>query len=215
MRFFISAVLISTALVAQPALAQMAPDAPTPELLPPAGETVAPDQQPAEAILQPNEDGDTLARLFRQLRRARDADEAAAFAKRIDDTLDLSPSATVSLLIKWSDDAENDGRTASALDFLSEAIALRPDEPAAYRKRAVIHYTHGDINRAMDDIRSALDLEPRDIGALGLMATILDQAGRQQAAVAVWRRYLELYPADRDVSSYVDRTENEIAGERL
>ncbi|WP_152534461.1 hypothetical protein [Martelella sp. AD-3] len=158
---------------------------------------------------------DPLDAMYRQLARTRDSGEAAAFAKEIDDYLDRSPSATVSLLIEWSDAAEADGRTAAALDFLSEAIALRPDEPAAYRKRAVIHYTHGDLNRAMDDIGSALALEPRDFGGLGLMATILDRTGRPEAALKVWRRYLDFYPADRDVSAYVDNTENDLAGRRL
>ncbi|PRX09132.1 UNVERIFIED_ORG: hypothetical protein BCL66_108213 [Martelella mediterranea] len=67
----------------------------------------------------------------------------------------------------------------------------------------------------MDDIGTALALEPRDFGGLGLMATILDRTGRPEAALEVWRRYLDFYPADRDVGSYVDTTENDLAGERL
>nr|WP_272213264.1 hypothetical protein [Marinicella sp. W31]MDC2879211.1 hypothetical protein [Marinicella sp. W31] len=158
---------------------------------------------------------DPLDAMYQKLVRARDPDAAAAFAKEIDDYLDRSPSATVSLLFKWSDEAAADDRTAAALDFLSEAIALRPDEPAAFRKRAVIHYAHGDFNRAMDDIGNALSLEPRDFGGLGLMATILDRTGRPDAALEIWHRYLDFYPADRDVGFYVDMTENELAGERL
>ncbi|WP_319518148.1 hypothetical protein [uncultured Martelella sp.] len=197
MRFFMPAFLtfVSLApLAGMPALAQTAD-----------GADVAAATTPA----------DPLDTLYRQLVRTRDPAEAAAYARDIDDYLDRSPSATVSLLIKSSDEAEADGRTAAALDFLSEAIALRPDEPAAYRKRAVLHYTHGDLNRAMDDIGSALALEPRDFGGLGLMATILDRTGRPEAALEVWRRYLDFYPADRDVGSYVDTTENDLAGERL
>ncbi|MGV0820043.1 hypothetical protein [Martelella sp. AMO21009] len=160
-------------------------------------------------------EADPLDRLYDRLKRTSDARQAADLARQIDEYLDRSPSATVSLLIEWSDDSENNGRTAAALDFLSEAIALRPDEAAPYRKRAVLHYTHGDLERAMDDIRTSLSLEPRDFGALGLMATILDRTGRQEAAVAVWRRYLEFYPADRDVAAFVETTLNERAGKRI
>ncbi|MEO2037138.1 MAG: hypothetical protein ABGW90_00325 [Martelella sp.] len=160
-------------------------------------------------------EADPLDRLYDRLKRTSDARQAADLARQIDEYLDRSPSATVSLLIEWSDDSENNGRTAAALDFLSEAIALRPDEAAPYRKRAVLHYTHGDLERAMDDIRTSLSLEPRDFGALGLMATILDRTGRQEAAVAVWRRYLEFYPADRDVAAFVESTLNERAGKRI
>ena len=77
------------------------------------------------------------------------------------------------------------------------------------------HYTHGDLGSAMDDIRTSLSLEPRDFGALGLMATILDRTGRPEAAVEIWRRYLEFYPADRDVSAFVQQTENDAAGKRI
>ena len=170
-----------------------------------------------DAAIAPHSDiqDGSLDSLYRQLKRARDHDQAAGLARRIDEQLDASPSATVSLLISWSDDAENEGRNAAALDFLSEAIALRPDEPAAYRKRAVLHFTHGALFRAMDDLRTALKLEPRDFSAMGLMATILERTGHDEAALDVWRRYLVFYPADREISGYVERVENEMAGKRI
>jgi len=201
MRFFMSAILI---------LAAQAAVGPLPAL---AQGNAADDQVSdiPEAVVE----ADPLDRLYDRLKRTSDARQAADLARQIDEYLDRSPSATVSLLIEWSDDSENNGRSAAALDFLSEAIALRPDEAAPYRKRAVLHYTHGDLDRAMDDIRTSLSLEPRDFGALGLMATILDRTGRQEAAVEVWRRYLEFYPADRDVAAFVESTLNERAGKRI
>ena len=201
MRFFMSAILI---------LAAQAAVGPLPAL---AQGNAADDQVSdiPEAVVE----ADPLDRLYDRLKRTSDARQAADLARQIDEYLDRSPSATVSLLIEWSDDSENNGRTAAALDFLSEAIALRPDEAAPYRKRAVLHYTHGDLERAMDDIRTSLSLEPRDFGALGLMATILDRTGRQEASVEVWRRYLEFYPADRDVAAFVESTLNERAGKRI
>ena len=201
MRFSVSAILILAALAVAgplPALAQGNA----------ANEQVS--EMPDSVV-----EADPLDRLYDRLKRTSDARQAADLARQIDEYLDRSPSATVSLLIEWSDDSENNGRTAAALDFLSEAIALRPDEAAPYRKRAVLHYTHGDLERAMDDIRTSLSLEPRDFGALGLMATILDRTGRQEAAVEVWRRYLEFYPADRDVAAFVESTLNERAGKRI
>lgn len=201
MRFSVSAILI---------LAALAIAGPLPAL----AQGNAADEQISE-MPDVVVEADPLDRLYDRLKRTSDARQAADLARQIDEYLDRSPSATVSLLIEWSDDSENNGRTAAALDFLSEAIALRPDEAAPYRKRAVLHYTHGDLERAMDDIRTSLSLEPRDFGALGLMATILDRTGRQEAAVAVWRRYLEFYPADRDVAAFVETTLNERAGKRI
>ena len=200
MRFSMSAILILAALAAGP--------------LPALAQGNAADEQ-VSAMPDAVVESDPLDRLYDRLKRTSDAGRAADLARQIDEYLDRSPSPTVSLLIEWSDDSENNGRTAAALDFLSEAIALRPGEAAPYRKRAVLHYTHGDLERAMDDIRTSLSLEPRDFGALGLMATILDRTGRQEASVEVWRRYLEFYPADRDVAAFVESTLNERAGKRI
>lgn len=198
MRFFTSAVLFLATLIAfGPQLSHAG--APVS-----AGEAVVP---PAET--------DQLDGLYQRLKRTSDSARAAVIARQIDEYLDRSPSTTVSLLIEWSDDAENNGRSAAALDFLSEAIALRPDEAAPYRKRAVLHFTHGELARAMDDIRTALSFEPRDFSALGLMAAILDRTGRPEAAVEVWRRYLEFYPADRDVAAFIESTVNARAGKRI
>ena len=200
MRFSMFAILILAALAAGP--------------LPALAQGNAADEQ-VSAMPDAVVESDPLDRLYDRLKRTSDAGRAADLARQIDEYLDRSPSPTVSLLIEWSDDSENNGRSAAALDFLSEAIALRPDEAAPYRKRAVLHYTHGDLERAMDDIRTSLSLEPRDFGALGLMATILDRTGRQEASVEVWRRYLEFYPADRDVAAFVESTLNERAGKRI
>lgn len=156
-----------------------------------------------------------LESMFARLKRTRDEQAAAAIAGQIDEELDRSSSATLSLLFKWADEAENDGRHAAALDFLSEAISLKPDDAAAYRRRAVVHYTAGDYAKTMDDIRSSLALEPRDFAALGLMATILDKTGHSDAALGVWRRYLTLYPGDRDVAAHIDNVTQDLAGQRL
>ena len=213
MRIFTSAFLIflfAAAAGPQAAHAQTA--------VPPSADLVMPGSSETDvgaADLPDADQADPLDGLYARLKRTSDATRAAGIARQIDEYLDRSESATVSLLIEWSDDAENSGRTAAALDFLSEAIALRPEEPAPYRKRAVLHYTHGDLAPAMDDIRTSLALEPRDFGALGLMATILDRSGREDAAVEVWRRYLEFYPADRDVAAFIQRTEHERAGKRI
>lgn len=199
MRFFVPAISVALLTATLPGAAS-AQDAPVMPAL-------------SEEVILP-EPG-TLDSLFADLKRSREETAASAIASRIDSLLDTSPSATVSLLFEWADKADDEGRSASALDFLSEAISLQPDNAAAYRKRAVLHYTAGDYVKTMDDIRTALKLEPRDFGSLGLMATILDKTGHEEESVVVWRQYLSIYPADRKVIGHIDEVDQARAGRRL
>ncbi|WP_176086212.1 hypothetical protein [Martelella sp. HB161492] len=168
-----------------------------------------------QAPLSNESEAASLDLLFSSLKKTRDADEAATIAARIDEDLDYSDSATVRLLIAWSDDARNQQHPAAALDFLSEAIALDPGDPAGHRKRAQLHYADHNYHKSMDDLQAVLALEPRDIGSLALMATILEQSGRMEQALAVWRHYLEIYPADRKVAAHIDAEDEKLAGKRI
>lgn len=217
MRFCVTALLAASFFFMPPvAFAQTGP-----ERLPPSADV--PDDKipgtvgapPDTALLEQASPEDPIDSMLVSLKRTRSEQAAAAIAGRIDEELDRSSSATLSLLFKWADEAENDERHAAALDFLSEAIALKPNDVAAYRRRAVVHYTSGDYAKTMDDIRTSLELEPRDFAALGLMATILDKTGHTEAALDVWRQYLTLYPGDRDVAAHVDAVMQQLAGQRL
>ncbi|TPW32305.1 hypothetical protein FJU08_04660 [Martelella alba] len=178
-----------------------------------AAEVVA--QSGQQAVLADESEDGSLDLLFSSLKKTRDADEAATIAARIDEDLDYSDSATIRLLIAWSDDARNQQHPAAALDFLSEAIALDPEDPAGRRKRAQLHYADHNYHKSMDDLQAVLALEPRDIGSMALMATILEQSGRTEQALSVWRHYLDIYPADRKVAAHVDAEDEKLAGKRI
>lgn len=207
MRFF-SFALLSLCLAAAPATAQ-SPAPPGPGSAP-AGPA---DAWPAPLESQPSE-AERIESLLSELKRERDPDKAALVASRLMAAWNDSGSPTVNLLIKWADDAVKGKRNAAAFDFLDQAAVLEPDFAGVWNKRAALNRDLGNDKRSMSDVNRVLTREPRHFGALALMADILENAGRTEAALQTWQRYLEIYPADRDAQKKAAALSEKLAGSR-
>lgn len=171
------------------------------------------DAWPAPLASQPTEEA-RIDTLLSELRRERDPDKASLLASRLGAAWNDSGSPTVDLLIKWADDATKAKRNAAAFDFLDQAAVLDPDFVGIWTKRAVLNHAIGNEKRSMSDLNRALMREPRHIGALALMAEILEDAEKPDAALQTWQRYLELYPADRDAQKKAAALSEKLAGSR-
>lgn len=68
-----------------------------------------------------------LDTLFRDLKHEGSADTARGIADQIRREWQDSGSASINLLVQWADKSISEEKNASALDFLDEAIRLRPD----------------------------------------------------------------------------------------
>jgi tetratricopeptide (TPR) repeat protein len=167
-----------------------------------------------DAPLAPITSAEHLDRYFSELKRTRDPVAAGDLTARIWAVWSDSGSATVNLLMKWATDAMKEQRFPAALDFLDQAIALKPDYAEAWNKRATLHYHTGNYKKSMEDIAHVLTLEPRHFGALSGMATILEDTGKDKQALNVWERLLEVYPADRDSQNHVKALSEKLAGSK-
>lgn len=155
-----------------------------------------------------------IDKMLVELKRDRDPESAQALAKRIFTRWADSDSATVNLLMKWAVEAIQENRNAAALDFLNQAIVLKPDFAGSWNRRATLHYTMGEYRKSMEDINQVLAIEPRHFGALAGMAAILVETDRDEMALRAWQRYLEIYPADRDAQNVVTKLSEKLAGNR-
>ena len=153
-------------------------------------------------------------RLLAALKRERDPEAANRIATEILAIWNDSQSATVNLLMQWADTAISEKRNAAALDFLDQAIMLKPDYVAAWNRRATYHYTTGSYSKSMADIQRVLALEPRHFGALAGLAAILSENGSEEMAMHAWERYLDVYPADRQAQDAVTKLSEKLAGDR-
>ncbi len=155
-----------------------------------------------------------LDNLYAQLKRERDPDKASSIAEEIRLEWNDSGSATVNLLMQWADKAIEEKRSPAALDFLDQAIALKPDYAESWNRRATLNYAMGNYRKSMSDIEQVLDLEPRHFGALSGLATILNMSGNDQLTLKAWERFLEVYPANRAAQQQANTLSEKLAGSR-
>ncbi|WP_092586874.1 tetratricopeptide repeat protein [Rhizobium mongolense] len=155
-----------------------------------------------------------LDNLYAQLKRERDPDKASGIAEEIRIEWNNSGSATVNLLMQWADKAIEEKRNPAALDFLDQAIALKPDYAESWNRRATLNYAMGNYRKSMSDIEHVLDLEPRHFGALSGLATILNMSGNDQLTLKAWERFLEVYPANRAAQQQANTLSEKLAGSR-
>lgn len=156
-------------------------------------------------------EGDRLDELFAQLKKARDARYARTIADGIWSNWFQSGSATVDLMFGWADDAFKEKKYNVALDFLDQVVLRAPDFAEGWNRRATVHYAMDNFAKAMTDIEAVLEIEPRHFGALAGMASILERTDRKQAALDVWMRALDVYPAMDSAQQAVIRLTEELA----
>ena len=152
--------------------------------------------------------------LIAELGRERDPEAANRLTEEIMANWNASGSATVDLVMQWALTAATEKRNAAALDFLDQAIVLKPDFVGAWNQRATLHYTMGNYKKAVSDINRVLALEPRHFGALAGLAAILSERGSEEMALRAWERYLAIYPADRQAQEVVTKLSEKLAGSR-
>jgi tetratricopeptide (TPR) repeat protein len=156
----------------------------------------------------------TVDDLLADLKRERNPQAARQIANTAMATWSESSSPTINLLMQWSAKAAAEKRNAAALDFIDQAIILKPDFVGAWNQRATLHFTMGNYKKSVSDIEKVLELEPRHFGAIAGLAGILTERGSKDAALKAWERYLEIFPADREAQEVVSKLSEELAGQR-
>lgn len=215
-----SLLLVPALLIAGSAAAQTPdqpmPAPPAPTITPEAPSTPAPAAKEAaieQVPLNPPE-VKSIDHMLSQLKRERDPQAARVIANSTMAAWSESNSPTVDLLMQWSAKAAGEKRNAAALDFIDQAITLKPDFVGGWNQRATLHFTMGNYKKSVSDIERVLKLEPRHFGALAGLAGILTERGSKDAALKAWERYLDIYPADREAQEIVAKLSEELAGQR-
>lgn len=172
-------------------------------------------QAPVEQIpLKPPAKPKSVDDLLAELKRERNPQVARQIANSTMATWSESSSPTINLLMQWSAKAAAEKRNAAALDFIDQAITLKPDFVGAWNQRATLHFSIGNYQKSVSDIEKVLELEPRHFGAIAGLAGILTERGSKDGALRAWERYLEVFPADREVQEIVAKLSEELAGQR-
>ncbi|MCM2503210.1 tetratricopeptide repeat protein [Aureimonas altamirensis] len=214
MRFFFA--LLPIVLLAAPASAQTV--APSPEI-----EAIAPDAllpPPASVPGVSRTDQRTLSRderldaLFHDLRREGNRARAERIARQIQSVWNDSGSATVNLLLTWSEQAISDNKLPVAFDLVEQGAELQPDNPEIWNRRAMLNYRSGNFGRAIVDVTQVLTREPRHYPALMGLGAMLEETGRNEQAMEAYQRALDVYPTLKDAQDAMARLADQMAGQR-
>ena len=135
-----------------------------------------------------------LDRLFGQLHKAGDADQARLIEQAIWKVWSRSGSPSADLLLAQAEKAMRARAFPSALAILDTVIDLKPEFAEAWNKRATAYYLMRRFDQSLADIDRVLELEPRHFGALAGRGLILRELGKDRDALAAYRRALAIHP---------------------
>ncbi len=157
------------------------------------------------------------ARVDELLLELQTADEqtAVSLADQIMTEWSKSGSPAMDLLLQRGADAIAAGEPAKAVEHFTALIDHAPDFAEGYNGRATAYYLTDEIGPALEDLRVALTLNPRHFGALKGFAIMLEELGRPDEALGVYRQVLAIHPQDADVAGAVDRLVKSLEGQTL
>ena len=132
---------------------------------------------------------------YLRLKAAKNPQAAASIVALIDEERLKAGSDTGKLLMARAAAAKAGRHDDIGLQILDELVALRPDWPVGWSRRALVRLEGGDASGAMADFAEALKRDPRDLQAMAGVAETLAGEKKFEAAEAVFQQALALAPA--------------------
>jgi tetratricopeptide (TPR) repeat protein len=179
------------------------------------GVVIGPENQKTETPLPALTRAQRLDALFADLKKAKSQAVAEGVAGRIWEQWNNSESASINLLMQWSQDAMDRQKFPVALDFLDQVVVLKPDYAEGWNRRATLHFMMNNYSKSMADIEKTLQLEPRHFGALAGMGHIFLALERKELALRAYERALDVYPMMRAVQKQVGEIADALSGSQL
>jgi tetratricopeptide (TPR) repeat protein len=186
-------------------------EAPEPEANPdlePVPEAESPDAAAARRT-------ERQADLLRQLAEAENPYAASLIETELAALWSQSGSAAVDLLLRRGQDALEAGDPEAAIEHFTAAIDHAPDFAEAHAGRAAAYYLTNRVGPAIDDLRQTLVLEPDHIIALQGFGVILEELGRPEDALEIFRRVADMDPQDVEAAEAVARLAASLEGRAL
>lgn len=178
-----------------------------------------PDAFVREAMRHPPADpekrAEALKGLYERLVAAPSPDMAKAVAQAIERIWRTSGSPTLDLLLARATAAIEEKRLDLAQSLLSSVLELKPDFAEAWNRRAYAFNVGEDPQRALADLRHVLALDPNHFRALEGMAVIMRSLGEKKAALAAYKKLLEVYPLFEGAKKAVDELTVEVEGQGI
>jgi tetratricopeptide (TPR) repeat protein len=136
----------------------------------------------------------TLDQMFEALKLAPDDASARAVEAQIWHVWMQGGSPAVQLLIRRGLRHLETRSLDDAIEDFDAVIALAPELPEGWNKRATAYFLLGDYDNAIRDIQETLAREPRHFGALAGLSHILEARNDMLGALRAYERALAIHP---------------------
>jgi tetratricopeptide (TPR) repeat protein len=103
----------------------------------------------------------------------------------------------------------------AAEKIFTEMVEKKPKFAEGWNKRATVRYLAHNYEGSLADIAKTLELEPRHFGALSGLGMVNMALGRDEAALAAFKRAFALYPNLPGAQEQMRELEEQIHGKRI
>ena len=156
-----------------------------------------------------------LDNLFQRLATAASPAEAEALRAQIRSLWFQSGSPTIDLLLARDEQAALAHDQTSRRRLLEAATHLMPDATEAWNRRAQLDYSEQRISDAVADLGHVLGLEPRQFDALEGLASMMQEAGRNDLALKALRQLKTIDPNSANIQSEIDDLARKVEGQKI
>lgn len=156
------------------------------------------------AVPVPAEDAEEMDSLFSEL-SSQQGDGWMRAQSDIERIWSRSGSAALDLLLMRGEAALDAGDIPGAIGHLTALTENAPDFAAGWAARGTAFYLAGQTGPALSDLAQALRLEPRHWPSLTLLATIFEDMGDSDRALATYHESLTIHPHQEEARDGIAR----------
>ena len=160
------------------------------------------------------QDNAKLDDLFLRLKTAEEG-EASRIEREIWIEWSKSGSPAEDLLLQRGKDAMELGDYSAAIEHFTAIIDQDPEFAEAWNARATAFFMAGEFGPAVADVGKVLTLNPRHFGALSGLAMILEESGKPERALEVYKAAIAIHPHLQGASEAIERLQTESEGQEL
>lgn len=141
--------------------------------------------------------------------------DAPRVAREVETIWARSGSAAMDLLLKRGRDALEEGEFSVAIDHLTALTDHAPDFAEGFNARAEAYFRADLYGPAMDDLETALALNPLNYKAMFGVAVMMQETGDKRLAAELYRKVLAIHPNHENAKDALERLKRDGIGREL